>query len=628
MGFLAPLFLVGALTAAIPIVLHLLRREPEARVRFAAVALLRATPVEQADRRRLRQLLLLALRVAPLLALTLAFARPFLTDRAGTTAQGVTVVALDTSLSMSAPGYFARAQALARQTVQEAPRDHDVGIVAFATEATALAEPSGDRAQALRAIESARPGVGATRYPVALLAGAGMVAGRRGRIVVVTDGQATGWNPDDRVSLPEEVLVEVRDAGMPPPNLAVTELGATSDRIVATIRSTAPERRLVRARLAVDADETHETTGTVEPGGSVELVFPISARGVAVRVSIEDQEGLAGDNARFLVYDDASGPPVLVVTSTGDLDRDAFYVTQALRTGGAERSGFAVEGRDGIQVSAMDSAALRRYGAVFLLSTRGLDQRGRELLAGYIRDGGGLLLAAGSDVDADVAAGAAGGAVTLSLPTADPGGSSLRVLAPADLRHPVFRAFAANAATLGLVRFTRVAVLGGDDCWTIARFTAGEPALVECHAGLGRVLALASDLDGRWNDFPLHGSFLPFLHEVARHLVGERAQPLSYVVGSTPPGVPAEPGIIDVPGQDGRPPTRVAVNVDPRESDLARADPSAFQSAILREPSEASASQPMVARQQQEDRQRLWRYAIFGMILALVAESLLAARTS
>ena len=46
MSFLSPLFLVGAAAAAVPIVLHLLKREPEARVKFAAVKLLQHAPVE------------------------------------------------------------------------------------------------------------------------------------------------------------------------------------------------------------------------------------------------------------------------------------------------------------------------------------------------------------------------------------------------------------------------------------------------------------------------------------------------------------------------------------------------------------------------------------------------------
>ena len=41
-AFIAPLFLVGAIAAAIPIVLHLIKREPEARVPFGAVQIGRA----------------------------------------------------------------------------------------------------------------------------------------------------------------------------------------------------------------------------------------------------------------------------------------------------------------------------------------------------------------------------------------------------------------------------------------------------------------------------------------------------------------------------------------------------------------------------------------------------------
>ena len=39
MNFLAPFFLIGALAAAVPVVLHLLKRQPEERVRFSAVHL-------------------------------------------------------------------------------------------------------------------------------------------------------------------------------------------------------------------------------------------------------------------------------------------------------------------------------------------------------------------------------------------------------------------------------------------------------------------------------------------------------------------------------------------------------------------------------------------------------------
>ena len=83
MSFLYPAFLVGALAIAIPIVLHLLRRDVAPEVPFTAVRLLRRSPVERSRRRRLRDLLLLAARIAALLLLAAAFARPYVAGAAG-----------------------------------------------------------------------------------------------------------------------------------------------------------------------------------------------------------------------------------------------------------------------------------------------------------------------------------------------------------------------------------------------------------------------------------------------------------------------------------------------------------------------------------------------------------------
>ena len=80
---LAACSLAGAAAAAVPIVLHLLKREPEARVKFAAVKLLKQAPVEHTDRRHLRELLLLALRVAALRAAGARVCAAVLRDRRG-----------------------------------------------------------------------------------------------------------------------------------------------------------------------------------------------------------------------------------------------------------------------------------------------------------------------------------------------------------------------------------------------------------------------------------------------------------------------------------------------------------------------------------------------------------------
>src|SRR5918996_15157 len=106
MAFLYPAFLIGAVAIALPIVLHLLRRDVAPEVPFTAVHLLRKSPIDRAKRRRLRDLILLAARVAALLLLATAFARPYRTDAAGSSP--ITIVAIDRSFSMGAPGRFER----------------------------------------------------------------------------------------------------------------------------------------------------------------------------------------------------------------------------------------------------------------------------------------------------------------------------------------------------------------------------------------------------------------------------------------------------------------------------------------------------------------------------------------
>ena len=145
LSFLSPWFLIGAAAAAVPIVLHLLKREPEPRVRFAAVRLLKQAPVEYTERRRVRELLLLALRVAALLLFALAFARPFIASGTAVSSAAVTIVALDTSYSMSAPGVFDRARQLATAAINKAPAGDLVGVVTFSALPDLAAETGSHR---------------------------------------------------------------------------------------------------------------------------------------------------------------------------------------------------------------------------------------------------------------------------------------------------------------------------------------------------------------------------------------------------------------------------------------------------------------------------------------------------
>ena len=629
LSFLSPLFLAGAAAAAVPIVLHLLKREPEARVKFAAVKLIKQAPVEYTDRRRLRELLLLALRVAALVLLALAFARPFLATGAAVGSTGVTIIALDTSYSLAAPGRFERARQLAKDAVAKAPAGDLVGVVTFADDAEIVAAPGSDRTLATDAIEQASAGFGATRYRAALSAASQHLAGRHGTVVLVTDLQENGWDAGDRASVPEGTTIRVADVGPMPPNLAVTAVRPLADRLVATVHNGGASARDARVHLTIDNRPAGDATVSLGANQSAEATFAGAPRGASAAVRVEDGGGIQADNVRYAVLGGTSKPSVLLVSGSGDPNRDAFYVLHALAAGTAADAAFQVGGVAGAQLAAWTDDRVAPYAAVFLLSTRGLERHGRELLAAYAQHGGGVFIAAGPEVDGDVLGDILGAGSTLRLAAVEGSRPASRALAPADGRHPVFHAFAGNPASLGLVTFQQAARIGGTACQTLARFTTGDTALIECPAGEGRALVIASDLDNRWNDFPLHATFVPFVHEVARYLASARAHAVDYLIADAPAGVKRAPGIItlnDAAHAAGGART-IAVNVDPRESDPARLSVDDFQSAVTRL-KDAGGVQTRGEGRQQEDEQHLWRYALAAMAMLLAAEGVLAARTA
>ena len=235
LSFLVPAFLVGGLAVLVPLVLHLRRRERLPRLPFSDIRFLRGVPLEQARRRRLREWLLLALRVAAVLLFALAFARPFLndTDDAAFAAQPATVVLIDTSFSMSAPVQLAPARALALEAIDAVPDGHLVGVVAFDTRTRVVAE-LGERRAARSAVEAVAPGVRGTRYADGLAAAGAMIGTRDGRIVVVTDLQAGGWHAGDGL-VPPGVDVIVRDVGRPDGNLAIVAVESAPTETLAVL---------------------------------------------------------------------------------------------------------------------------------------------------------------------------------------------------------------------------------------------------------------------------------------------------------------------------------------------------------------------------------------------------------
>jgi hypothetical protein len=189
-------------------------------------------------------------------------------------------------------------------------------------------------------------------------------------------------------------------------------------------------------------------------------------------------------------------------------------------------------------------------------------------------------------------------------------------LSASDLRHPIFRPFGGLAANLGQVRFDRSWRVSPQGWTVIAHFSNGNAALLERPLDRGRVVLFASDMDRRWNDFPLHPGFVPFAIETIRYAAGERQGGREYTVADAPDGVGPAPGIYKLPsGQI------AALNVDPQEGAPTRMSADGFTQMVQRTSSAGLAGEPGGLARQTEARQSYWQYGLLVMIAALVAES-------
>lgn len=623
-SFLSPLFLIGAIAAAVPILLHLFHRKTEVVIDFPAVRLLKRAPVQQHRRRRLRELILLALRVAALVLLAVSFARPYLAGAVAPDSAPLTVVAVDTSMSLSAPGQIERVRDAATRAVDAAPGSHAVALVAFADAATVAVAPTTDRTSVKSALGQLSAGPGGTRYRTALARASELIAAREGRVVVITDLQQAGWEANDEGGLPDGVDVEIVSVAPPAGNLAVTSAERRDRQVTASIQNYGNDEVRPAVRLLIDGREAARSDVTIAPMAAADVSLAATLpRSGAAEVRVDDPRGYQPDNVRYLALDPPPAIPVAVVVADPTGSTGGLYLERALNVAGGGRE-FRVDVLDGRELSKWAPDDLARRDALFVLGTRTLDRTGRAMIRTYLAQGGQVFLTLGPDVDPGTLTDVIGANLSFA---GDPVRLPGATMVASDGRHPIFRPFLNPSGALGDVQVDQHQRLNEQaDRTVLARFSGGDAALTEQTVGEGRLMIYTSDLDNQWSRFPLSPAFVPFSVETARYLTRGRARQASYTLPDVPPGTPPVPGVVSL--NAGTPGAQtVAVNVDVRESSPAATTVEEFTRAIERTTRSALLEARSAAREI-EDRQRWWQVGLIVMLIALAGEALIGRRAT
>jgi hypothetical protein len=673
----------------VPIFVHLIQRERKNIVEFPSLMFISKIPFESVERRRIHNWPLLLLRVAAMLAIVAAFARPFVQVdpvRAAAAATGAreVVILLDRSASMGYGDHFARAQAEARRIVDGLSGEDRATLVLFDDGPEEAVRATPDRGSLAAAIGNAKVSSGATRYAPALrLAQSKLSASDRARreAYLISDFQRSGWARQEEIGLPAGAsITPVSVAEMETAGLSVTSVAleraafSGEERVTITAglanRSATP---VVRQDVTLEIDGRTVATRQVDisPNGSGAVTFdPVTVADANMRGVIRaGTDKLAADNQYFFVLSPARPVSVLVIQSDG-ASRDAgLYLSTALSFGRAPAFRTEV-----VAASRVTQASLEGRSLV-ILNDVALPSNVASWLRTFVERGGGLWLVLGDRTPAPADWPLLPGQLGNPVDRLASRGGTLGFL---DYSHPIFDDYKdprnGNFANMRFLRYRALTPADADR--VLARYDDGGVAVVERRVGGGRVIAFTSTVDESWNNAPTQPMFLPLVHELSAYLAQYEAPAawqtvgrmfdLSDAVGSAVreggagsgsasltrgvlvspaneqitigeggvPSVPlAEQGFYSVrlPGQGDRRPYAVAVNIDPAESDLSSLPPAEFLASATGQGAVAqgqSLEKPEITPVDIEKRQSIWWFLLVGGLAALLAEAVVSNRLS
>lgn len=552
MSFLNPLALLGLAAVAVPLFLHFFNLRRPKTVDFSSLAFVKAVQESSVQRVRIKEWLLLALRMLALACLVMAFARPTLTGSLGAlagtmrTAHGLVV---DNSLSM---GVDAVAEGTALDQAQERLQgvlDHvnegdEIGILPTAgSRSRPDLHTSSSRAR--ETVTDLSPNAGAVPLAQSIAQAADAVdasSAPRSVVYATTDLQRSTLGDSVATSMPNDVTVQLLPVERRvPSNVGVTDVSVPS-RIAEVDQPLQMNATLVNygadplpnhvTSVYLDNERVAQTTATLEPGveTTVSLTVTPSERGW-LRGAIETEgDGFPPDDRHHFALNVPEERRVLVVRGRG---QDMQYMDLALSSEMmADRVAFRTTS---IEEDALPSTELGEYDAVLLVGPRTVSGGAAGALRRYVERGGGVFFFPNTGVETTAYNALFDSLDVGSLQgfTGTPDGDqSIASFDRVDLEHPLFEGiFRRNDRTEDAaveqpdIYYALNLRPSGRAGQTLIELSNGAPFLHEVRHGTGTMLVSAVGPSLAWSDLPTRGLFVPLLYRSVYYLSAE-ASPL------------------------------------------------------------------------------------------------------
>jgi hypothetical protein len=516
------------------------------------------------------------------------------------------IIDASTSMSVASHGEtnFDRAVEEVRTIIKRAPRGHAFSLILGGPSPTGVVlDPTTDRAELETALDQMEKLDGAmATYQAFTLASLSLARGDNPakQIVILTDEQNVGWEigksgrwnflRDAFKNLPSEPQVMLRKLPLPDyiRNIAVTEVHLSRDivgvdrpvEVSVTVENTGNEA-VTPGALTLIVDDGREyrdqSLGQIQPGERQTVKFShqfSGSGGHSLSATLEVEDDITTDNTGYYATNVADVLKVLIVDgrpSSRPFDRASAFAAVALAPSAltldpsldANRPSVSDEAADDFEMDydpTLDSirflvepvvidapeigtvSDFSEFDVVILGDVPRLPAKSLAALVNFTERGGGLLVTAGSKVQADFYNGWKTESGTQFLPAIleatpkvaesdsgfRPSAQTLTHPALAKVADPTKSDFA--SASFATYRRQEIPQELTKEAAVGARLNNGDILLSSREFGTGEVALMSIPLDLSAGNLVTRQAFLPFLHELVYHL----ADPASYRLNLDP----------------------------------------------------------------------------------------------
>jgi hypothetical protein len=374
MHFLVPWMLFGALTAGIPVALHLLRKSKPTVVRWAPMEFLRKSLKETSKKVRLRDLILLLIRMAILILAALALARPSTLSLFGSGPIDA-VLLIDNSQSMSTlEGQASRldmALTSAKQLLGNLPTGSKARIISLTDHAVELSYNNSNESDAIAAaLLQIKPTDRSSNFYQGFANAIDILKNSsfsQRKIFFFSDMQRPGWQNESSSfktllqNMPSSISLHmIRHGSDVDSNIQIMDLQATAGIILANQRQTwgltVRNRGIkpatgIKVTLGLGTDFESAESAIIEKleageerNVTIDLLIPEDGYQIVKAVAGNDR--FSRDNQKEKIVLARKKLQVLIVGAKSEIDtnRDnTFFLYHALRSGSSDSSNSGIE---------------------------------------------------------------------------------------------------------------------------------------------------------------------------------------------------------------------------------------------------------------------------------------------